>query len=334
MGNFRCIADTTGQVTIREVISERVSRRGFLLGGTAGLGVVAAHGFVGSLFSGEAFAQDAKSSLAFTELKRVYDDKHHVADGYTADVVIAWGDALKPGLEAFDPLKLDAAGQMERFGYNCDYVAFLPLPKGSNSSSSGLLCVNNEYVSPNVMFEATKEDDAGKTMTKEQVALCNMAIGHSIVEVRNEGGAWKPVVDSPMNRRITLSTEFVISGPCAGSDLMKTSYDPTGTKAFGTNYNCGGGVTPWGTVLSCEEGASDTFGGDITKTAMASALERYGYDGSDYYGRARFDDRFNVEKEPNEPNHFDWVIEIDPYDPTSTPVKRTALGRLAMRLQP
>ena len=319
----------TGQVTIREVISERVSRRGFLLGGTAGLGVVAAHGFVGSLFSGEAFAQDAKSSLAFTELKRVYDDKHHVADGYTADVVIAWGDPLRPGLEAFDPAKLDAASQAERFGYNCDYVAFLPLPKGSNSSSSGLLCVNNEYVSPNVMFEATKEDDAGKTMTKEQVALCNMAVGHSIVEVRNDGGAWKVVVDSPMNRRITLSTDFVISGPCAGSDLMKTSYDPTGTKAIGTNYNCGGGVTPWGTVLSCEEGASDTFGGDITKTTVAAALERYGYDGSDYYGRARFDDRFNVEKEPNEVNRFDWVIEIDPYDPSSTPVKRTALGRLA-----
>ena len=173
----------TGQATIREVISERVSRRGFLLGGTAGLGVVAAHGFVGSLFSGEAFAQDAKSSLAFTELKRVYDDKHHVADGYTADVVVAWGDALKPGLDAFDPAKLDAAGQAKRFGYNCDYVAFMPLPKGSDSSSGGLLCVNNEYVSPNVMFEATKEDDAGKTMTKEQVALCNMAIGHSIVEV-------------------------------------------------------------------------------------------------------------------------------------------------------
>ena len=104
---------------------------------------------------------------------------------------------------------------------------------------------------------------------------------------------------------------------------MKTSYDPTGKLVRGTTYNCSGGVTPWGTVLSCEEGVSDTFGGDIKKNPQTQVLERYGFDGSDAYGRARFDDRFNVEKEPNEANRFDWVIEIDPYDPASTPVKRT-----------
>ena len=205
----------------------------------------------------------------------------------------------------------------------------MPLPKGSGSSENGLLCVNNEYVSPNVMFDNLKEDEAGAKMTKEQVALCNMAIGHSVVEVKLDGGQWKTVAESALNRRITLETEFAISGPAAGHEMMKTSYDPTGARVRGTNYNCGGGVTAWNTVLSCEEGASDTFGGDISKTGNKDALERYGYDGSDYYGRARFDDRFNVEKEPNEPNRFDWVIEIDPYDAASTPVKRTALGRFA-----
>jgi len=58
-------------------------------------------------------------------------------------------------------------------------------------------------------------------------------------------------------------------------------------------------------------------------------MGRYGYDGSDYYARARFEDRFNVEKEPNEPNRFDWEVEIDAFEPASMPVKRTVLGRMA-----
>ncbi len=313
----------------REVIADRVSRRGFLLGSANGLAAVATSGYVGSLFSGEAVAATAQSSLGFAELKRIYDDKHRVADGYRADLVVAWGDPMKAGQAAFDGKGLEAADQAERFGYNCDFIGFMPLPKGSGSSDHGLLCVNNEYVSPNVMFENMKEDGAGQAMTAEQVATCNMAIGHSIIEIKKSGDSWQTVQDSPLNRRFTLETEFEITGPVAGHDLLKTSYDPTGTRVRGTNYNCGGGVTPWGTVLTCEEGASDTFGGNVEKAAQSANLKRYGYDGSDYYGRARFDDRFNLDKEPNEANKFDWVVEIDPYDPSAMPKKRTALGRMA-----
>jgi uncharacterized protein len=315
--------------SFRDIIAERYSRRAFLASAAAGLGAAGALGFVGSLFSGEALAQAATSSLSFGELKRVYDERAHVAPGYRADVVVAWGDPLKPGSPAFEPAKLDAAGQQQRFGYNCDFIAFMPLPRGSTTSDHGLLCVNNEYVSPHVMFEGLKEKGSGKAMSREQVALCNAAVGHSIVEVRKVDGKWTTVPDSPYNRRITLDSEFTIGGPCAGHAAMKTSADPTGTKVLGTSYNCGGGVTPWGTVLTCEEGVSDTFGGDPSKAPSAKTLERYGFDGSDTYGRARFADRFNIDKEPNEPNRFDWVVEIDPYDPKSVPVKRTALGRMA-----
>ena len=102
---------SSNQPNIRDIIAERVSRRGFLLGSATGLSAIAAQGFVGSLFSGEAVAQDVKSSLGFTELKRVYDDKHRVAD-----MVVAWGDATAADLYAFDPAKLDAEAQTKRFG--------------------------------------------------------------------------------------------------------------------------------------------------------------------------------------------------------------------------
>ncbi|MGL6210771.1 MAG: PhoX family protein, partial [Paracoccaceae bacterium] len=206
---------------IRHIIAERVSRRGFLLGSGATLGAVAAQGFVGSLFSGAAHAQDAASSLKFTELTRIFDETHHVAEGYDVGVVVGWGDPMKAGDSAIDVAAMDAAQQANRFGYNCDFVAYMPLPRGSQTSDHGLLCVNNEYVSFNVMFPGLTEDDSAK-LSAEQVALCNMAIGHSIVEIKRVDGVWGVVQDSAMNRRLTLETEFAISGPVAGHDWMKT----------------------------------------------------------------------------------------------------------------
>ena len=133
---------------------------------------------------------------------------------------------------------------------------------------------------------------------------------------------------APTTAAARQSTAIKISGPAAGHDLLKTSADPAGIEVLGTLDNCSGGTTPWGTVLFCEEGASGWFGGDVTKVPNPALYERAGYgELGDELGWSRYQDRFNVDKEPNEPNRFDWVVEYDPYSPGSQPVKRTALGR-------
>ena len=309
-----------------DVLNARLSRRDVLRAGS--VASMAALGSAGSLFSLSVVAGTA-STLTFREVERVYDETHHVAPGYNTNTLLRWGDPILPGAPAFDPHNQSGQSQSMQFGYNCDFVAFLPLPLGSNNSEHGLLCVNNEYASPHIMFP----DWIGKAwakspdLSKEQVDVLMASVGHSVVEIKKIDGEWQTVADSHYNRRITLFTEMELSGPAAGHPMLRTSEDPAGTKPVGTHTNCSGGVTPWGTVLTCEEWAYYDFGGDPANTDQAESLKRYGASGRDGLGFARHYSRFNVEKEPNELNRFQWAVEIDPYDPQSVPKKRTALGR-------
>jgi hypothetical protein len=308
-----------------EVIATRLSRRAALLGMAA---IAAAGALGGPLFGAGGRAAAAQRGLTFTELRRIYDEKDHVAPGYSKQVLVRWGDPLVKGAPAFDPVAQSATAQESQFGYNNDFMAFLPLPVGSTSSDHGLLCVNHEYTDPHIMWPGMTEDDGGSKLDKGQVEVTMAAQGHSVVEIKKGANGWEVVADSPYNRRISSMTKIRLSGPAAGHPLLKTSADPSGAEVIGTVDNCSGGTTPWGSVLFCEEGAADWFGGDATKVPNPALFERAGYgELEDYYGWARFHDRFNVEKEPNEPNRFDWVVEYDPYDPNSAPVKRTALGR-------
>ncbi len=312
-----------------DVLGERLSRRDVLKGSAAVAALSAAAGLVGPVLAGKAFAEGTKSSLAFTELKRIYDQTHHVADGYRAEVLLRWGDKVAADALAFDPAVQTADGQAGQFGYNNDHLGFFPMPMGSGSSERGLLTVNHEYPNLHIMFPGlvAAEDDAGKAVTKDQADIGLASMGLSVVEIERKDGTWRAVEGSGISRRLTGVSEMTISGPAAGHDLLKTSADPTGTKVIGTSTNCAGGVTPWGTMLSCEEWSTSFFGGDAGKTSAKDALTRIGMESEDYFGLARFYDRFNVEKEPNEINRFMWVVELDPYDPNALPVKRTALGR-------
>jgi secreted PhoX family phosphatase len=179
------------------------------------------------------------------------------------------------------------------------------------------------------MFPGLRPGDLDK-VSKEQADIELAAHGHGVIEIRRNdtAGTWAVVEDSRYNRRITaLATECRISGPAAGDARLRTNGDPTGTRVVGTLNNCAGGKTPWGTVLIAEENFHQYFAGDPDKTPEARNLKRYGFKPVSEYAWSRYYDRFDVEKDPREPNKFGWMVEFDPYDPTSVPVKRTALGR-------
>lgn len=191
--------------------------------------------------------------------------------------------------------------------------------------------VNHEYTNEHLMFPGIVTVAEGKIAVtpadKKRVDIEMAAHGGTVVEIRKEGGKWQVVRDGKLNRRITSNTEMQLSGPVAGHDRVKTNADPSGTKVFGTVNNCAGGVTPWGTYVMAEENIHGYFAGELPEGHKEAAnYKRMGIpEGT--YDWAKFYDRFDVSKEPNEPNRFGWIVEVDVEDPNSVPKKRTALGR-------
>ena len=315
--------------TMGEIISQRFSRRNFLQGSLAVSAIAATISPVALMTADEVRAQSkGGSAFNFTEVEAGVDATHHVAEGYDADILLRWGDAVLPGAPEFDPTKQTAEAQSKQFGYNNDYVGFIPL---DGSSEHGLLVVNHEYTNPHLMFPGLVKVVDGKikqgALSKEQVDVEMAAHGGTIVEIRKVDGKWKVVTDGKYNRRITTNTPMEITGPAAGHDRLKTSADATGTRAIGTLNNCAGGVTPWGTYIMAEENFHGYFSGKLPEGHKEAAnYKRYGVPEGGYEW-GNFYDRFDLSKEPNEPNRFGWIVEVDAMDPTSTPKKRTSLGR-------
>jgi uncharacterized protein len=310
---------------IAEIIEMRLTRRAAL----KGIGAGSVFGLFGCSTLGPApGGGDGSVPLTFAEVGRSNDATHHVAAGYTAQVLIRQGDPIRRGAPQYQPGRQTGAEQEQQFGNDNDFIAYMPLPRGSSSSTRGLLGVNHESHYATLCFPNIKGPGA---QTREQCEVQMAAHGHSILEIERQGNTWRLVEDSPSNRRITANTAIRISGPAAGHPRMRTVEDPSGTRVLGTLSNCAGGTTPWGTILTAEENFQLYFGGNAAQGTEAAAHRRYNLTGryQFYEGWSRYFDRFNMDKEPNEPNRFGWIVEIDPYDPKSTPVKRTALGRAA-----
>jgi len=148
-----------------ELHRARMSRRTAL----KGFAVAAAAGALGGTMASR-FAMAAAgdpSTLGFTPLEQVIMDDHQVAPGYTPKVLMRWGDKVLADAPDWDPNQLSAEAQARQFGYNNDYVAYFPLPRGSDSAEHGLLHANHEYTSPELMFPNWSKE----AQTAEQSAI-------------------------------------------------------------------------------------------------------------------------------------------------------------------
>ncbi|TIC84869.1 PhoX family phosphatase [Nocardioides sp. GY 10113] len=336
------VPNPTDHPTIGEEIAKAVGRRTVLRGAAIGGGALVLSGAAGTAAAAAADVVERRAAprraggpLARADFVAVPPNRNDAVglpDGFDHDVIIRWGDPVLPGAPAFDPRALTVDAVKKQFGYNNDYVGVVPMGR-----DTALMVVNHEYDDITLMYPSG-------TYTAEEIAWLGIYThGLSVVTIKRgrTPGSWRRETDlrkATKNRRINADTTFRLTGPAAGHDLLKTGADASGSKVKGTFNNCAGGLTPWGTILSGEENFNQYFNtpGAVPAgptladgTELSTSYSRYGIGQSSSDPRRWYavDDRFDLEKEPNEPHRFGWVVEVDPMDPTSTPVKHTMLGR-------
>ncbi len=302
------------------VVEAAMSRRGFLRSIVAFGSGAAALGLGTMMSSTSAQAQSAAvSRFAFTAIPTATDFDVHVPAGYSWKSLAKWGQPLFSDAAAFSPeTGIDVASSDRVFGENTDGMELF------NIGGAQVIAVNHEYV--NLEVNLPQNADGTPTSAEDVLKVQNLQ-GVTVMEVTEGADGWEIVVDSPFNRRITNNTPMTITGPAAGHDLLKTETDPTGTAVLGTLNNCGSGRTPWGTYLTCEENFNGYFGSTDAALTLPEGFDRYGIDLEGGYAYEKFDPRFDIAVTPNEPHRFGYIVEIDPADAASIPVKRTALGR-------
>jgi len=295
------------------------------------------------------------AQLGFMAVAKNKLDVVTVPTGYKVQVINRTGDPIAAGVPAYKNDGTDT-NFAQRIGDHGDALYWYGLAatgtaRDETSSTRGLLVQNHENINQQYLHPAGATSPGG--VRPETEALKEIENhGVSVTEaVEGANRAWSVVQNSSFNRRITPNTPMAFSGPARGSDLLKTPFSTAGTDGRGTVNNCANGTTPWGTALTCEENWAGYFrrsGDNAARTAKElTALSRYGVTSSTgSFGWStvtpadatntmfrRWDARATVGGTAttdyrNEPNQMGWVVEIDPYSPTSVPKKRTALGRL------
>ncbi len=309
------------QEPFQGILGKRLSRRSVLQQGA----MLSASSFLtGCIWDKEPANKPTNSQLTFSELPQGLDKNLSVPVGYQSQVLIRWGDPLFEDVEDFDPYQQTASKQAKQFGFNNDFIGFLPLTSETEQSEHGLLVINHEYTNPTLMFPNSPDKTE---LTLDQTNIDIMAHGMSVIEVKKKNNQWHVIKNSNYTRRITPHTPMKLSGPASGNQRLVTAISSDGIDTLGTYGNCSGGITPWGTILSGEENVDSMFSGDYSNSSEKESHKRFGMKQRAKKSWSRHYSRWDMNKQPNEPFHAGWVVEIDPYNPNSTPKKRTALGR-------
>lgn len=336
------VSNSSDNASIFDLIEERkLSRRDFLKGSFGATAIAAFGGSIvgASLLDGLTNPANAApfplSGIGFTAVPAniaPMSDAVTVPSGYSARVMLAWGDSLGNAPHWDPSTEMTEAVQLNTFGAHIDGMHFFPFPvtgAGGIGNKRGLLVTNHEYNDPGLVCNTTTY--ATDVMTLDRVKAQIAAHGVGVVDIENKGNGFEVKRPSAFNRRITGATPCAFSGPAAGHAMLKTAADPGGAQVLGTLNNCAHGYTPWGTYLTCEENFNGYFGttaAALTATPRTAHERRYGVSQNGFgYRWHEADPRFDIRANSNEPNRFGWVVEIDPWNPNSTPVKRTALGR-------
>ncbi|MGX1159961.1 hypothetical protein FBY31_1678 [Arthrobacter sp. SLBN-100] len=322
------VCNTSSNSYFGDIASATMSRRAALgLGAAGALAVVLGSAMTSAEPASAAGLSKAakegfgKSKLQFTAIPSIDAsvDAVTVPEGFTWQPVIRWGDPIFNDAPEFDLNNQSAASQEKQFGYNNDYTDILEIP--GSKGRRAVLFANHEYTNDAIMFPASLPADQVR-------AVGAAAHGLSVVELerQNKNKPWTYVKGAPLNRRYLNNTVYELTGPAAGSSLVKTVADPSGRFIKGTLGNCAGGTTPWGTILSGEENFQGYFVGNGT----SAGDQRYGLTSNATARQWELDDpRWDTRNKgyENEANRFGWIVEVDPFDPTSTPRKHSALGR-------
>ncbi|WP_417578700.1 PhoX family protein [Nitrincola sp.] len=340
--------------SFQQIFEKRLSRRSMMKGsiGTAMMGFFATSSY--SALASAGTSSRHTPLIGFEAISVAATDGVSLPKGYKHQVILPWGQPISGNLPAFDPMTNSGLDQAHQMGSHHDGMHFFPI-EGQDpyqgSSEDGLLVMNHEYVEPRFMHASAKGQALSRSAVpvkadgqRDADEVLKEIHGHGVSVVRMKkqaDGQWAMEADV-RNRRIHGLTEMEISGPVRGTDFVKTRFSPEGTRTRGTLNNCAHGVTPWNTYLAAEENWAGYF---INHAEQPREQSRYGVakEGSGRYGWELADTgadefiRYNVtptgasatEDYRNEVNGFGWVVEIDPFNPEATPVKRTQLGRFA-----